>query len=208
MLSEAQAAASQAAQMLELNGNSLRLQTKTQCASFFKLHVPAGVAEAGICVQATSSSRSRFKLLHFDTSGQLLHQEDSHSSELQRGATEATMFFTPFDRYVYDKSATPKGMMKVFPRPRPPHLSVYLHVAEGLFRAGAALMALVPCLRCRGTLHLLRQVNALCSSGLSMCNILQRLLLMLSCWPSVMEPPRLVVMGVYCMPCACAQGCP
>eukprot|EP00667_Euglena_gracilis_P015091 EG_transcript_15690 len=112
VLSEAQASGINTASELIINGPPLVLRTKSQAADFVRIYVPQELAQRGICVHALSSSRSRFKLLHFDTTGQLMHQEDAQPSSVHKKATEAVMHFTPFEHYNYDKNAASKAMVK------------------------------------------------------------------------------------------------
>eukprot|EP00669_Euglena_mutabilis_P001687 TRINITY_DN12268_c0_g1_i1.p1 TRINITY_DN12268_c0_g1~~TRINITY_DN12268_c0_g1_i1.p1 ORF type:complete len:266 (+),score=112.79 TRINITY_DN12268_c0_g1_i1:38-799(+) len=102
----------QTARALVVDGPAVGVHPRTQAADFLRLSVSEDQALRGICVSALSTSRSRFKLLLFDRTGQLMHQEDSEESLLRRRTTEATMFFAPFDRYIYDKSASSKASPK------------------------------------------------------------------------------------------------
>ena len=58
-------------------------------------------ATNGILVSCRSYSKGKFKLLLFDSKGEVVHHEDSCTSSL-RGAnnrSEATLHFTPFKTY-------------------------------------------------------------------------------------------------------------
>eukprot|EP00906_Rhabdomonas_costata_P035796 RCo050279 len=87
---------------LHLNAPPQEKRVANQRAEFFVLGVTEQEASQGVCVQVTSASSSRFKLLHFDSTGQLTHQEQSFA--VRRVGTLASMYFTPFETYTHDRS--------------------------------------------------------------------------------------------------------
>mmetsp|Transcript_15124 Transcript_15124/g.23635 ORF Transcript_15124/g.23635 Transcript_15124/m.23635 type:complete len:397 (-) Transcript_15124:209-1399(-) len=74
-----------------------------QQSAFFHLQIPpemlAGPQGQGLILKCTSSNRSRFKLVVFDSQGSVRYQDESEKEGLRSKAsrTVSYMFFTPFD---------------------------------------------------------------------------------------------------------------
>jgi len=66
-----------------------------QQSRFFWIHIPQEILQQGLILRCTSSNKSRFKLVIFDSNGAVRYQEESEKSG--KHLTASYMYFTPFE---------------------------------------------------------------------------------------------------------------
>ncbi len=76
-----------------------------QSGSYFRLTIDARQVENGFVVHCSSVNKDKFKLIMFNSEGQLLFQEECLRTR-DKSSTAATLFFTTFPAYRLDDSAS------------------------------------------------------------------------------------------------------
>lgn len=76
-------------------------KVERQSACFFRMTVDDRQAANGILISCRSYSKGKFKLLLFDSNGDVVHHEDSCKSTAvgANGRCESTLYFTQFETY-------------------------------------------------------------------------------------------------------------
>ena len=77
-------------------GTGIEAKVDRQAACFYRVSVSSDDIDNGFIIHCKSASKDKFKLVMFDSSGRLLHKEESSRSAYKPN-TEATLFFVSYD---------------------------------------------------------------------------------------------------------------
>ncbi|CAM9871074.1 unnamed protein product, partial [Ascophyllum nodosum] len=78
-------------------GREYKGTVEKQQSVFFMVEVDEKVSKNGLVLRCTSTNKSRFKLVLFDSAGKVRFQEESSSSTGREAYTMCSLFFAPFE---------------------------------------------------------------------------------------------------------------
>jgi len=97
-------------------GQSIAGTVERQCGHFFKLTITEQDLKNGVIIQCTSAGNDKFKVIFFDTDGNVRLVEESQK---RKRHSEANMYVVPFARYQLNETM-PLSMMKHLDEEVPP----------------------------------------------------------------------------------------